>query len=90
MHVHCALDSAYLAFHFKVAHSPYFEEMVCAFNDGPTGYKPPSYEKLRTMLVVKEKAHLEKAGVAMKMSWSVDGSSIIDGWLDSRSKMTHH
>lgn len=32
---------------FNAAHSSYFEQMVCTINNGPLGYKPPSYEKLQ-------------------------------------------
>ena len=31
---------------FNAARSPYFEQMVRSINDGPSGYKPPGYEKL--------------------------------------------
>ena len=67
---------------FNAACSPYFEQMLCAINNGPMGHKPPDYEKLRTILVDKEKARLEKAMSALKASWSVDGCSIVMGWLD--------
>ena len=61
--------------------------MVRAINDGPSGYKPPGYEKLRTVLVDKEKACLEKAMAPLKGSWSVDGCSIVmDGWTDCRNR----
>ena len=60
--------------------------MVCGINDGPQGYKAPGYEKLRTLLVDKEKSHLEKAMAPLKASWSVDGCSIVmDGWTDCRN-----
>ena len=72
---------------FNAARSPYFEQMVCAINDGPTGYKPPGYEKLRTVLVDKEKARLEKSMAPLKGSWYVDGCSIVmDGWTDCRNR----
>ena len=31
---------------FNAARSPYIKQMVCAINNGPTGYKPPGYEKV--------------------------------------------
>lgn len=31
---------------FNAVYSPYFAHMVRAINDGPQGYKAPSYEKL--------------------------------------------
>ena len=61
--------------------------MVCAINNGPMGYKPPCYEKLRTVLVDKEKARLEKAMSPLKASWSVDGCSIVmDGWTNCKTR----
>lgn len=48
--------------------SPYFEKMVHAINNGPMGYKPPGYEKLQTILVSKQKAHLEKEMSQLKAS----------------------
>ena len=60
--------------------------MVHATNNGPRGYKPPGFEKLRTFLVDKEKAPLEKAMSPLKASWSVDGCSIVmDGWTGCRN-----
>lgn len=72
---------------FNAARSPYFEQMVRAINNGPMGYKPPGYERLRTVLVDKEKARLEKAMSPLKASWSADGCSIVmDGWTDCRNR----
>ena len=34
---------------FNVACSPYFDQRVCAINNGPPGYKEPSHEKLQTV-----------------------------------------
>ena len=31
---------------FNASHSPYYEKMVCAINNGPMGYHPPGYERL--------------------------------------------
>ena len=71
---------------FNASRSPYFEQMVHAINNGPMGYKPPSYEKLRAVLVDKVKNRLEKTMALLKGSWSVDGCSIImDGWTDCRN-----
>jgi hypothetical protein len=57
---------------FKADRSSYFEQMVYAINNGPMGYKPPSYEKLRTVLMDKEKTCLDKAMSPLKALWSLD------------------
>lgn len=51
------------------------------------GYKALGYEKLRTVLVDKEKARLELAMAPLKASWNIDGCSIfMDGWIDCRNR----
>eukprot|EP01018_Ginkgo_biloba_P028732 Gb_40033 [translate_table: standard] len=67
---------------FNVAQSPYYGEMVKAIMGAPSGYKPPSFEKLRTTLVVKEESCVEEVA-PLKHAWSIDGCSIvIDGWTN--------
>lgn len=71
---------------FDVARSPYFKRMAGAINDGLPGYKTPSYERLRTVLVDKEKTYIEKIMAPLKVSWSVDGCSIVMvGWTDTQN-----
>lgn len=72
---------------FDAGSSPYFKRMVRALNDGIPGYKTPSYEGLRTVLADKEKACIEKIMAPLKVSWSVDGSSIVMvGWKDTGNR----
>eukprot|EP01018_Ginkgo_biloba_P029497 Gb_13878 [translate_table: standard] len=44
---------------FNVVRSPYWQDMVRAINDGPKGYKTPSFEKVQTTLLTKEKYLVE-------------------------------
>ncbi|KAH9298203.1 hypothetical protein KI387_029885, partial [Taxus chinensis] len=72
---------------FNVARSPYYEEMVRAINKGPTGYKPPEYEKLRTTLIDKEKTRIEQQTAPVKRVWSSEGCNIVmNGWTDTRNR----
>ena len=51
--------SAGLSFHF--AKNPYWIEMIkFAANNNLAGYIPPVYNKLRTIMLQKERAHIEK------------------------------
>eukprot|EP01018_Ginkgo_biloba_P025901 Gb_25499 [translate_table: standard] len=68
---------------FNVVQSPYYDEMVHAINGASRGYKPPGFEKLRTTLMDKEKAHVEEEVATLKHAWTIDGCSIVmDGWTD--------
>eukprot|EP01018_Ginkgo_biloba_P008662 Gb_07585 [translate_table: standard] len=72
---------------FNVARSPYYEEMVKAINGAPRGYKPPSFEKLHTNLVDKERARVEEEVAPLKHAWTIDGCSIMmDGWTNVRNR----
>eukprot|EP01018_Ginkgo_biloba_P026643 Gb_19058 [translate_table: standard] len=46
---------------FNVVHSPYWQDMVRAINNGPKGYKTPSFEKMQTTLLTKEKFLVEQS-----------------------------
>lgn len=50
---------------FNVVCSPYWQEMVRSINEAPKGYKSPSYEKVRTTLLAKEKDIIDKQLQAM-------------------------
>jgi hypothetical protein len=41
---------------FNVVRSPYWKDMVKAINKAPQGFKGPNYEKLRAMLLQKERS----------------------------------
>eukprot|EP01018_Ginkgo_biloba_P018888 Gb_18909 [translate_table: standard] len=72
---------------FNVAQSPYYEEMVCAINNGPKGFKPPGYEKLYTTLIDKKKSQVDKELELVQSEWPMVGGSIImDGWTDRRNR----
>nr|XP_023911294.1 uncharacterized protein LOC112022899 [Quercus suber] len=72
--------SAGLPFHF--AKNPYWIEMIkFAANNNLVGYVPPGYNKLRTTLLRKERAHIEKLLRSIKDTWKKKGLSIVsDGW----------
>ena len=72
---------------FNFVRSPYFREMVEAINDAPHGYKPPGYEKLRTIILHDERKHVEAQLQPIKDFWVQSGVSIIsDGWKDCRNR----
>eukprot|EP01018_Ginkgo_biloba_P009837 Gb_26532 [translate_table: standard] len=69
---------------FNVVRSPYWQDMVRAINDGPKGYKTPSFEKVRTTL---KKSLVEQSIEPIRASWQTTGVSIVsDGWIDARNK----
>ncbi|XP_030970895.1 uncharacterized protein LOC115991330 [Quercus lobata] len=78
--------SAGLPFHF--AKNPYWIEMIkFAANNNLVGYIPPGYNKLRTTLLQKERAHIEKLLRAIKDTWKEKGLSIVsDGWTDVQKR----
>ncbi|MCI50004.1 hypothetical protein A2U01_0071248, partial [Trifolium medium] len=45
---------------FNVLRNPQFVQMLEAINMGPKGYKPPSFEKARTVLLDECKRSVEK------------------------------
>eukprot|EP01018_Ginkgo_biloba_P035954 Gb_31152 [translate_table: standard] len=72
---------------FNVARSSYYGEMIKAIMGAPSGYKPPSFEKLRITLVDKEKARVEEEIAPLKHAWSIDGCLIVmDGWTDIHNR----
>eukprot|EP01018_Ginkgo_biloba_P039022 Gb_40496 [translate_table: standard] len=72
---------------FNVVCSPYWQDMVRAINDGPKGYKTPSFEKVRTTLLIKEKSLVEQSIEPIRASWQTTGVSIVsDGWTNARTR----
>eukprot|EP01018_Ginkgo_biloba_P039580 Gb_22244 [translate_table: standard] len=72
---------------FNVIHSPYGQDMVRAINDGPKGYKTPSFEKVRTTLLTKKKSLVDQSIEPIRASWRRTGVSIVsDGWTDARNR----
>ncbi len=55
--------------------------MITAINNAPKGYKAPSYEKERTVLLDECKRDVEKDLAMIKDTWYTQGVSIVsDGW----------
>ena len=72
---------------FNFVRSPYFREMVDAINEASSGYKPPSYEKLRTTILHDERKSIEVELQPIRDSWAQSGVSIVsDGWKDCRNR----
>ncbi|KAJ9564787.1 hypothetical protein OSB04_000753 [Centaurea solstitialis] len=66
---------------FNVLRNPQFVEMVNAIKRAPDGYKPPSYEKARTVLLDECVRDVEKDLTPVKDTWYTQGVSIVsDGW----------
>ena len=74
--------SAGLPFHFTK--NPYWIKMIkFVANNNLVGYVPLGYNKLRTTLLHKERAHIEKLLKSIKETWKEKGLSIVsDGWTD--------
>ncbi|XP_020246384.1 uncharacterized protein LOC109824246 [Asparagus officinalis] len=73
---------------FNLARNPYFiEAFKYATSNSFGGYIPPGYNLLRTSLLQKEKAHIEKLLEPIKLTWKANGVSIVsDGWPDSQRR----
>ena len=58
-----------------------------AANNLITGYQPPGYNLLRTTLLQKERANVEKLLDPTRKSWNEKGLIVVtDGWTDSQRK----
>jgi hypothetical protein len=61
--------------------------MVKAINKAPKGYKSPSYEKARTVLLDKERTKIQRALTWFTDEWGDFGVSIVsDGWTNVRNQ----
>ena len=71
-----------LPFHF--ARNPnYRSSYAYAATHNILGYIPPGYNALRTRLLQKERANVERLLKPIKDSWLANGVSIVsDGWSD--------
>jgi hypothetical protein len=66
---------------FNVLRNPQFLEMISAVIKAPPGYKPPSSEKARTVLLDECVREVEKDLTPVKDTWYTQGVSIVsDGW----------
>ena len=70
---------------FNVARSPFFIEMCRGLVEkAPSGYMPPSSEKLRTTLLIKAKKEVDKILEPIKSTWPSSGVIVVsDGWTDT-------
>ncbi|CAL5347327.1 unnamed protein product [Camellia sinensis] len=78
--------SAGLPFH--LARNPYFvDAFQYAAENQIVGYVPPGYNLLRTTLLQKERANIERLLEPTKKSWDEKGLSIVsDGWTDAQRR----
>ncbi|XP_065849995.1 uncharacterized protein [Euphorbia lathyris] len=80
------LYSAGLPFH--LARNPYFvSSYALAANQNIIGYLPPGYNMLRTTLLQKERAAIERKLMPIKSKWVENGLSLVsDGWTDPQRR----
>ncbi|GAV70893.1 LOW QUALITY PROTEIN: DUF659 domain-containing protein, partial [Cephalotus follicularis] len=74
---------------FNLARNPYFQyAFTYASNHNIAGYWPPGYNLLRTTLLQKEKANIDRLCASIRNSWNEKGMSIVsDGcWIDSQKR----
>ncbi|KAJ1696121.1 hypothetical protein LUZ63_004633 [Rhynchospora breviuscula] len=69
---------------FNLAKNPHFiKSYVMLAESGLKGYKPPSYNKIRTTLLDRERVHVDRLLEPIKNTWTRKGVSIVcDGWTD--------
>lgn len=81
-----AFYSGGLPFHF--ARNPhYIKSYTLAANSNISSYVPPTYNALRTTLLQKERAHVERLLEPIKTTWKEKGVTIVsDGWSDSQRR----
>ena len=66
---------------FNVLRNPQFHEMVTAINKAPPGYKAPSSEKARTVLLDECARDVEKDLSSIQDTWFTQGVYIVsNGW----------
>jgi hypothetical protein len=72
---------------FNVVRSPCWKDLVKAINEAPQGFKEPNYEKLKTVLLQKERSLIHDILKPIRSSWTSSGVSIIsDGWTDTKRR----
>jgi hypothetical protein len=71
----------------KVVQFLYWHDMVKAINEAPKGYKSPSYEKAKIVLLDRERAKFQRALTRFADEWGDFGLSIVfDGWRNVRNQ----
>jgi hypothetical protein len=72
---------------FNVHCSPYWHDLVKGINEAPKGYKSPSYEKARIVLLDRERAKIQRALTWFTNDWGDFGLSIVlDSWTNVRNQ----
>ena len=75
---------------FNVARNPWFRAafiFAAGHANSLAGYAPPSYDKLRTTLLVQERTHVDRMLMPIKSTWSSKGVTIVsDGWSDPQRR----
>ncbi|KAJ0985234.1 hypothetical protein J5N97_003590 [Dioscorea zingiberensis] len=73
---------------FHLARNPYYVSSYTFAASNPiAGYLHPGYNLLRTTLLQKEKANIERLLEPIKGTWKEKGVSIVsDGWSDSQRR----
>ena len=72
---------------FNVLRNPQFIEMLNCMKKAPDGYKPPSSEKARTVLLDECARDVDKDLIPVKDTWYTQGVSIVsDGWSNVKHK----
>ena len=73
---------------FNFARNPYYRNSYTyAATHNIPGYVPPGYNALRTTLLQKERAYVERLLKPIKDFWLENGVSIVsDGWLDPQRR----
>ncbi|XP_028063908.1 uncharacterized protein LOC114267118 [Camellia sinensis] len=73
---------------FHLARNPYFvDAFQYAAENQIVGYVPPGYNLLRTTLLQKERANIERLLEPTKKSWDEKGLSIVyDGWTGAQRR----
>nr|XP_023915897.1 uncharacterized protein LOC112027463 [Quercus suber] len=73
---------------FNFARNPYYRSSYAyAATHNIPSYLPPGYNALRTILLQKERAHVERLLKPIKDSWLENGISIVfDGWSDPQRR----
>ncbi|XP_077235488.1 uncharacterized protein LOC143877364 isoform X2 [Tasmannia lanceolata] len=72
---------------FSASKSVYYQSMVDAVMECGVGYKPPSYERLRSTLLEKVKGEINDTYKKFREEWQDTGCTIFShSWTDGRSK----
>lgn len=73
---------------FSLVRNPYFRNFVLKLANGKiAGYVPPTYNRLRTTLLLQEKTHVNTLLQPFRDSWQKKGMSLCsDGWGDRQKR----